>query len=103
MLGNLTIVGGKGSSGDFEGNAYDSTKLNVLLPYSRNNENAFGMDAIPAKFGKSANAKGFKTKRFPLILECDYEMVPSGQGVVIEIYEVIKITESAAPLAQAQK
>lgn len=103
MIGNLTIVGGKGSSGNYEGNDYDSTKLNVLLPYSRSNANAFGMDSITAKFGKSTNAKGFKDKRFPLILECDYEMVPSGQGVLIEIYEIIKINETAAPLAQAQK
>ena len=96
MIGQLTIVGGKGSSGEYEGNKYDSTKLNVLLPFSRTNKKAFGFDTSTAKFGDEHNAAQFVGKHYPLVIEADYEMVPSGQGVIIEIYEVIKIHERPA-------
>lgn len=104
MIGQLTIVGGRGSKGEYEGTAFDKTTLNVLVPYSRSNKNAFGLDAIPARFGKEENAAPFKEgKHYPLVVECDYEMVAAGGGVQIEIYEVIKFINVPNAVSQANK
>ncbi|MDP1522833.1 MAG: hypothetical protein Q8M10_06720 [Methylotenera sp.] len=102
MIGNLTIVGAKASKGEYEGTKYDSTKLNVLVPYSRSNQNQQGFDMQSAKLaGDSTNFSKLhlKEKRFPFILECDFEFTATG----LEIYEVIKINETLTPLAQVQK
>lgn len=104
MIGQLTIVGGRGSKGEYEGTAYDKTTLNVLVPYSRSNKNAFGLDAIPARFGNEANALPFKNgRKYPLVVECDYEMVAAGTGVQIEIYEIIKFHDQPNAVTQANK
>lgn len=101
MIGNLTVIGAKAAKGEFEGTKYDSTKLNVLVPYSRSNQNQQGFDMHVAKLAGDStmfsNLK-LKDKRFPFILECDFEHTATG----LEIYEVIKINETPNPMAQSQ-
>jgi hypothetical protein len=98
-IGLLTVLGSKGNKGDYEGTAFDSTKVNVLIPYSRSKENQAGYDVTVAVFGKSANFQAFKGKKYPLVVEADFEHTATG----LEIYEIIKFQDSPNAISQAIK
>lgn len=98
-IGPITILGAKGSKGEYEKVPFDSTKVNVLVPYSRSNENQVGFDVSVAKFGKSVNIEAFKGKRYPAVVEADYEFTASG----MEIYEIIKFETAPNAVTAATK
>jgi len=85
MQGNLTIVGVKQFKGAVEGLNFDHTKLLVMLPFPRaRSEVNTGFDVIEAPYGKSENFLQFKGKKFPLVIEADYEVTTKG----IEVFEL---------------
>lgn len=98
-IGQLTVLGAKASKGEYEGNNYDSTKVNVLIPYSRSNENQKGFEVTVARFGKSGNFQAFKDKKYPIVVEADFEHTATG----LEIYEIIKFETAPNAVSQANK
>lgn len=93
MLSNLTVIGAKQFNGEVEGQKFNHTKLLVMLPFPRARATSnIGFDAIDATYGTSDNFKQFEGKKFPLVIEADYEINTKG----IEIFEV-KIQPQAQP------
>ena len=84
MQGNLTVIGVKQFKGEVEGVNFDHTKLLVMLPFPRARaETNNGFDVIEAPFGNHENFKQFSGRKFPLVIDADYEITTKG----IEIFE----------------
>ncbi len=85
MQGNLTLVGVKQFKGKVEGLDFDHTKLMVMLPFPRARaETNKGFDVVEAPWGKSNNFETFKNAKFPVQVECEYEVTTKG----LEIFEL---------------
>lgn len=85
MQSQLTIVGVKQFKGEVEGVHFDHTKCVVLLPFpkARAASNQ-GFESLEAPYGLSDNFKRFDGRKFPLVLDCEYEVTTKG----IEIFDV---------------
>jgi hypothetical protein len=88
MQGNLTIVGVKQFKGAVEGLNFDHTKLMVMLPFPRARaEVNAGFDVIEVPYGTSDNFAQFKGRKFPLVVEADYEVTTKG----LEVFELKQV------------
>lgn len=74
-----TVTGMKASKGDYEGVAFDSTKVYILTDMDESKGNAKGFASVEYPFGKSEMYEGFKHLTFPFKAECECEFVTNGK------------------------
>ena len=75
----VTVLGMKASKGDFEGTAYDSTKVYVLTDLDASKGTAIGSSAAEYQLGKSEEFDKYKHLPFPIHGEADLEIVTNGK------------------------
>lgn len=76
----LTITGMKSSKGEFEGTAYDSTKVYAMTDMDETKGNAKGFATVEYPFGKSDEFEKFKQLPYPFKADCEMEFVTSGKA-----------------------
>jgi len=77
-----TILGVKGNKGEFEGTAYDYTKLRVVMDVSEKNGTEFGFDVKEMPVGKSDELAKYKDLPFPIQAELEIELTTKGPEIV---------------------
>jgi arginine/ornithine N-succinyltransferase beta subunit len=75
----VTVVGAKASKGEYEGNAYDSTKVYVLVSMDASKGMAAGMAAAEYTIGTSDLFRAFKERAYPYQAVGDFEIVTNGK------------------------
>lgn len=76
----LTITGMKASKGDFEGTAFDSTKVYAMTDMDESKGNAKGFATVEYSFAKADEFDKFKHLTFPFKADCEMEFVTSGKA-----------------------
>lgn len=76
----LTITGMKASKGEFEGSAYDSTKVYAMTDMDETKGNAKGFATVEYSFKKADEFEKFKHLPFPFKADCEMEFVTSGKA-----------------------
>lgn len=77
----LKVCGAKSSKGDFEGTAFDSTKLFVEMSLDESKGNAKGFATQELVWGDSTEFNKIAHLPFPFDAEATLEIVTSGKGV----------------------
>jgi len=75
----IKINGMKASKGDYEGTAYDSTKVYVEVGLDDSKGMAKGTAGGEYTLGKSDEYEKFKHLPFPFLADCEMEMVTTGK------------------------
>lgn len=94
MLQVLTITGMKGSKGDYEGVAFDSTKVYAMTPMDESKGVAKGFATVEYPFGKADEFDKFKHLTFPFKAECDMEFVTSGKAQKMVMLSIKPVTKA---------
>lgn len=76
---NITVVGIKSSKGEFEGRAFDSTKVYALIDLDTSKGTAKGQAVAEYTFGDSTEFDKFKHLPFPFKAVADVEIVSNGK------------------------
>jgi len=82
-------VGVRRGKGEFEGTAYDYTKLTVLLPQDVSKGDAAGFGAVEYQVGKSDRYKAFEGWSWPVAVELDMVTVSKG-GVARQVISDVR-------------
>lgn len=75
----VLVIGAKRSKGDYEGQAYDSTKVYIQLQMDVSKDDAIGMAGAEYVYGKSGNFEKLKSERFPFKAIATFEIVTNGK------------------------
>lgn len=75
----VTVLGMKSSKGEFEGTAYDSTKVYVLTDLDTSKGTAVGQASAEYALGKSEEFDKYKHLGFPVKGMADLEIVTNGR------------------------
>lgn len=75
----ITVVGMKSSKGEFEGKAFDSTKVYAMIDLDASKGNAKGQAVAEYTFGDSTKFDEYKHLPFPFKAVADVEMVSNGK------------------------
>lgn len=105
MTSNALLLGIESSKGEFEGNAYDSTKFHISVDLGKKgNGETVGLVTRPFKFGDSTEIKKWlhlgpvmKSGK-PVPVECTFDVVASSDGVKLTL---LGIKIAATPKAAA--
>jgi hypothetical protein len=81
MEQQFRVLGIKGFKGEVEGQHYDSCKVRLEMPVSRNSKNEVGMDVKEAAFGDYSNFEKLREIKFPCVCIVDVEMTTRGLDV----------------------
>jgi hypothetical protein len=76
------ILGAKGFKGTVEGQAFDSTKLYVVMETSDRAGTEVGFNASPLPWGKQENFERIKAWKFPFEAELVVQVTTKGMEVV---------------------
>ena len=76
---DITVVGMKSSKGEFEGKAFDSTKVYALIDLDISKGTAKGQAVAEYTFGDSTEFDKFKHLPFPFKAAADVEIVSNGK------------------------
>ena len=88
----LTITGMKASKGEFEGTAFDSTKVYAMTDMDETKGNAKGFATVEYGFAKSDEFDKFKHLTFPFKADCEMEFVTSGKAQKMILLAVKPVT-----------
>lgn len=75
----VTIVGMKGSKGEFEGNKYDSTKVYVETALDESKGMAKGVSTLEYSFGTAEEFDKLKHLPVPFVAIADMEIITTGK------------------------
>jgi len=100
MNQNMTITGMKAAQGDFEGTAYDSTKVYAMTDMDESKGNAKGFATVEYVFGKSDEFEKYKHLTFPFKAACELEFVTNGKTQKMVLHSV-KPLEAEKTLTRA--
>ena len=80
MQSEIVVTGMKASKGEYEGNAYDSTKVFALVDMDTKDGNAMGQATATFVFGTSETYPKYKHLEASLPLRCiaEFEIVTNG-------------------------
>lgn len=92
----LTITGMKSSKGDFEGTAYDSTKVYAMTNMDESKDNAKGFATVEYSFNKSDEFEKFKHLSFPFKADCVLNFVTSGKAQKMILVSIKPISPAPA-------
>lgn len=77
FVSQVKVTGMKPSKGDFEGRAYDSTK--VYVETALDDTKGKGFASAEYSFGEASEFDKFKHLTFPFVAEMELEIVTSGK------------------------
>lgn len=77
---DVTVVGMKGSKGEFEGTKYDSTKVYVETSLDESKGTAKGVSTVEYSFGSAEEFEKFKHLNFPFVAVAEMEIVTTGKA-----------------------
>lgn len=93
----LHIIGMKASKGTLEnGNTYDSTKVYALVDLDASKGTAKGAASAEYTLGTAAEFDKYKHLPFPIVADCDLEIVTNGKTQKTVMHEVRPV-ERAKP------
>ena len=92
----LTVTGMKSSKGDFEGTAYDSTKVYAMTDMDETKGNAKGFATVEYSFKKADEFDKFKHLPFPFKADCEMEFVTSGKAQKMIIVSIKPVSPAPA-------
>ncbi len=83
MQSEITVTGMKASKGDYEGTAYDSTKVYALVEMDTKGDKAMGQATAVFNFGTSDAYEQFRHLKgaMPFRAMADFEIVTNGREV----------------------
>lgn len=76
----LTVTGMKASKGEFEGTAFDSTKVYAMTDMDETKGNAKGYATVEYSFLKADEFDKYKHLTYPFKADCEMEFVTSGKA-----------------------
>lgn len=97
MQQELIITGAKASSGEYEGRAYDSTKVYIQTRMDPNSGEMAGFATTEYNWGSSDNFKKIRDQKYPFKALVEIEMVTSGKNsknIVVDIQPLPPIQQS---------
>lgn len=77
---DVVVRGMKRSKGEFEGNAYDSTKFYIETSLDDSKGNGWGDATAEYTMGKSDEVEKYSHLPFPFKAQATYEIVTNGKG-----------------------
>ena len=75
----VNVIGMKASKGDYEGVAFDSTKVYVLVDLDGSKGQAKGQAVTEYPMGPASNFDKFKHLLFPFKADADMEVISTGK------------------------
>lgn len=94
----VTIQGIKKSKGALEnGTPYDSTKIYVQTGLDDSKGNGKGFSTVEYNFGTSEEFDKMKHLSFPLVADCEMEIVTNGktQKTIVKGFKAVAIVKAA--------
>ncbi len=93
----VEILGMKSSKGDYEGTAYDSTKVYVKTRLDESKGTQKGFAGAEYVIGKSDEYAKYKHLSFPLLAEVEFEQITNGKDVktIITSLQPIAVAKAA--------
>lgn len=85
---SMTITGMKASKGEFEGTAYDSTKVYAMTDMDESKGNAKGFATVEYAFGKADEYEKFKHLTFPFKADVEMEFVTNGKQQKMVLHSI---------------
>lgn len=76
----VTVTGAKRSKGDFEGTAYDSTKIYIQTAMDTSKGDAMGTAGSEYTWGLSDNFLKIASLKYPFNAVANFEMVTNGKA-----------------------
>ena len=92
----MTITGMKASKGEYEGTAFDSTKVYAMTDMDETKGNAKGFATVEYAFNKSDEFDKFKHLAFPFKAECELEFVTSGKAQKMMLLSIKPVAAAVA-------
>lgn len=83
MQSEITVTGMKSSKGDFEGTAYDSTKVYALVDMDSKGDKAMGQATAVFNFGSSEVFEQFRHLKgaMPFRAMAEFDIVSNGRDI----------------------
>lgn len=94
MLQKMIITGAKSSKGEYQGRAYDSTKIYLQTKMNSEQGEMVGFATEEYNWGDSSNYAKLKDLDFPISAEVDLELVTSGKLSKMIVLDVKPIVAS---------
>lgn len=104
VTARVKVTGVKRGKGEYEGRAFDYTRVFVEVQLDDSQGNAAGFCSAQYNFGKSGNFDALSRLAFPCDCEVDFVEVGTGAGEVRRVVQAIRpvVTHSQAAVAAAR-
>ena len=92
----VVVSGMKRSKGDFEGQAFDSTKFYIETDLDDRSGNALGKATSEYAFGKSDEFEKYKHLQFPFEAEATLELMTTGKVTKVALLDLAPVAVKKA-------